>query len=112
VHHHLAEAHGFADTLGVVLYRGKTFVTFAAAFLPAIGAAFAGIQETGDFEGLALSSDKTAKALQAIKRRIGEIIEHPTLETTGAVFLSTTEVLTEDLGAWQSIYGRKHLGLP
>ena len=26
--------------------------------------------------------------------------------------LSTTEVLTEDLGAWQSIYGRKHLGLP
>jgi hypothetical protein len=108
----MTEANGWAETLGMLLYGSKSYVTFAAAFLPALGAAFAGIQETGDFEGLALRSAKTANALQEIDNRITQIIKQPTLETTGPVFLSTAEVLTEDLGAWQSIYGRKHLGLP
>jgi len=109
--HDMNHAHG-AETLGVFLYKSKSYVTFLAAFLPALGAAFAGIQETGDFEGLALRSAKTANALQEICKRIRQIIRQPTLETTGAVFLSTAEVMTEDLGAWQSVYGRKHLGLP
>src|SRR5205085_123886 len=109
--HDMSHAHG-AETLGVFLYKSKSYVTFAAAFLPALGAAFAGIQETGDFEGLALRSAKTANALQEICKRIRQIIRQPTLDSTGAVFLATAEVMTEDLGAWQSIYGRKHLGLP
>ena len=112
VPHTWADAHGRIEALGWVLYHAKSFVTFFAAFLPALVAAVAGIQETGDFEGIALRSAKTANALTEIDARIATIIEQPTLDSTAAVLLSTAEVMTEDLGAWQSIYGRKHLGLP
>lgn len=112
VPHKLSDAHNRFEVLGWVLYRAKSFVTFVAAFLPALVAAVAGIQETADFEGLALRSAKTANALTEIDKRITAIVKQPTLDSTAAVLLSTAEVLTEDLGAWQSIYGRKHLGLP
>jgi hypothetical protein len=110
--HDITHSESGLDALGWLLYRAKTFVTFFAAFLPALGAAIAGIQETGDFEGLALRSAKTANALGEIDGQIAKILNQPTLDTTAAALLSTAEVLTEDLGAWQSIYGRKHLGLP
>jgi hypothetical protein len=112
VPHSWSEAHGRLDALGFILYRAKTFVTFAAAFLPALGASIAGIQETGDFEGLALRSVKTESSLKVIDEQIAGILDQPTLDTVAAALLSTSEVMTEDLGAWQSIYGRKHLGLP
>lgn len=112
VPHTLGEAHDGFQVLGWVLYRTKSYVTFIAAFLPALVAALAGIQETGDFEGLALRSAKTASALGEIDAQIVKIMTQPTLDSTAAALLSTAEVLTEDLGAWQSIYGRKHLGLP
>ena len=112
VPHKFAEAHNWVEALGYVLYRAKGFVTFLAAFLPALAAAIAGIQETADFEGLALRSAKTAQELAEIKTRISQIAEQPTLDSTATVLLSIAEVLTEDLGAWQSIYGRKHLGIP
>jgi hypothetical protein len=112
VPHERAGAHGWLEWLGWLLYRAKASVTYVAAFLPALVAAVAGIQETADFEGLALRSAKTANALTEIDKHIAVIVKQPTLESIGAVLLSTAEVLTEDLGAWQSIYGRKHLGLP
>ena len=34
------------------------------------------------------------------------------LESTTATLLATAQVLSEDLGAWQSVYGRKQLNLP
>jgi hypothetical protein len=112
VPHEWADVHDRLGMLGWFLYRAKAAVTYVAAFLPALVAAVAGIQETADFEGLALRSAKTANALTEIDKHIATIVKQPTLESTGAVLLSTAEVLTEDLGAWQSIYGRKHLGLP
>jgi hypothetical protein len=87
-------------------------ITFFAAFLPALGAAFAGIRETGDFEGFAERSAKTATALQDVKREVELAKRKLTLESTGTVLLSTAQVLTEDLSAWQSVYGRKRLNLP
>jgi hypothetical protein len=112
VPHTLAEAHDWIEALGWLLYRAKSYVTFFAALLPALAAAVSGIQETADFEGLSLRSAKTAQELSELKARIAEIIKQPTLDSTAAVLLSTAEVLTEDLGAWQSVYGRKHLGIP
>jgi hypothetical protein len=112
VPHERPDAHGWLEVLGWSLYRAKAAVTYVAAFLPALVAAVAGIQETADFDGLALRSAKTANALTEIDKHIATIVKQPTLELTGAVLLSTAEVLTEDLGAWQSVYGRKHLGLP
>jgi hypothetical protein len=34
------------------------------------------------------------------------------MDTTTSVLLQTAQILSEDLGAWQSIYGRKRLNLP
>jgi hypothetical protein len=112
VPHGLSEAHNWVEGLGWLLYRAKSYVTFLAAFLPALAAAVAGIQETADFKGLALSSAKTAQELTELKARIAQIAQQPTLDSTAAVLLSTAQVLTEDLGAWQSVYGRKHLDIP
>ncbi len=88
------------------------FVTFLAALLPAVGAAIAGIRETGDFEGFAERSAKTLASLKDLEKEIEVAKRRLTLESTGTVLLSTAEVLTEDLTAWQSVFGRKRLNFP
>jgi hypothetical protein len=87
-------------------------LTFLVAGLPAIGAAMAGIRETGDFEGFAERSAKTLAELRELTRKFDAAKRRLRLDTTGAVLLSTARVLTADLAAWQAIYGRKRLNFP
>lgn len=98
--------------IGAFLHHVKGIVTLCAAFLPALGAALAGIRETGDFEGFAERSLKTANALQDLKRQIPLIKRELTLEATDDFLVATAQVLTEDLSSWRSVYGRKQLTLP
>jgi hypothetical protein len=87
-------------------------VLFVVALLPAVGAAVAGIRETGDFEGFAERSAKSHSALVDLKLDFDIARRRLTLESTSTVLLSTAEVLTADLTAWQSVYGRKRLNFP
>jgi len=79
--------------------------------LTAVGAALAGIRESGEFESSAEHSAKAAVALQNLKRDIAQARHELTLDMTSEALLKTAQVLTEDLAAWQSVYGRKQLNL-
>ena len=95
-----------------MLYHVRSWVTFAAALLPTAGAVLGGIRESGDFERFAAQSAKTAGALEELKGEVAQAKRKLKLDTTLEVLLSTAQVLTEDLAAWQSVYGRKRLDLP
>jgi hypothetical protein len=100
------------EQLGRFLIGAKNLVTFATAFLPALGAALAGIRETGDFARFSERSIKTVSSLEATQRDLKLAKRKLSLDATGSVLLSTAQVLTEDLAAWQSVYGHKRLDLP
>jgi hypothetical protein len=90
----------------------KDVVTFFAAFLPALAAALAGIRETGDFRKISSRSTKTTAALLELQQEVARARTNLALVQTGDILLSTARVLTEDLAAWQSVYGQKRLELP
>jgi hypothetical protein len=102
----------FFKSLGQFLYGMKNYVTFAAAFAPALGAAVAGIRESGDFERFSERSAKTVQALEGLKHEIAQAMRKLTLDATSDVIFSIAQILTEDLSAWNSVYGRKQLELP
>ena len=100
------------EKLGHVLFVLKSDITFLAALLPALGAAVFGIRETGDFEGFAKRAARTAEKLEQVRHDIAKAKRRLALESTTAALLTTARVLSDDVGAWQSVYGRKQLGLP
>jgi hypothetical protein len=101
-----------AKQQGIFLNKLEDWVIFLVAGLPAISAAMAGIRETGDFEGSAQRSTKTLLELREIIHEFDSAKRKLRLSSTGGVLLSTARVLTADLAAWQTIYGRKRLNLP
>lgn len=105
------DAH-WRHALGHALVVVKSGVTFLAAFLPAVGAALYGIRETGDFQGFSERATRTARKLEQLKFAVGPAKRKLRLESTTALLLATARILSEDLGAWQSVYGRKQLNLP
>jgi hypothetical protein len=102
----------FGYDLRAYLPSLEDIVIAIAAFLPALGAALAGIRETGDFGKVAERSAKTATALKELHQEVARAKRELALDETGDVLLSTAQVLTEDLAAWQSVYGHKRLELP
>jgi hypothetical protein len=102
----------FLNGLRSFLEVTMEWVTYFAAWLPALGAALAGIRETADFEGAATASVKTLAALETLKADYAEAKRTLLLAETGDVSVATAHVLTEDLATWQAIYGRKRLTLP
>jgi len=87
-------------------------VTFSAAFFPALGSAIAGIRETSDFENFGRRSVQTVVALENLADDLKEARVLVSIDETSNVLFSTAQILTEDLAAWQSIYGGKRLNLP
>ncbi|WP_051661163.1 hypothetical protein [Bosea sp. 117] len=105
---HLLPGTGVAD----LLYAVKPYVSFAAAFLPALGAAFASINFTGDFEGFARRSAQTAHGLEELEADYRHALEELDLETTSDTLVATARIMTEDISFWQSLYSHKRLTLP
>jgi hypothetical protein len=87
-------------------------VTFSAAFFPALGSAIAGIRETSDFENFGRRSVQTVVALENLADDLKEARVLVSIDETSNVLFSTAQIMTEDLAAWQSIYGGKRLNLP
>ncbi|MDU6134408.1 hypothetical protein, partial [Bradyrhizobium sp.] len=66
----------------------------------------------GDFGKVAERSTKTVEALNEISGDIKKARSTLRLDETGDMLLTTAQILTEDLAAWQSVYGHKRLELP
>jgi hypothetical protein len=91
----------------------KQVVVVFAAGLPALGAALAGIRVQGDFESARERSERMVDELTALKPDYERAIARATqLDQTAALLIDTARVMSEDLTAWQDLYGRKRLTLP
>jgi hypothetical protein len=88
-------------------------LTFWTAGLPALGAALAGIRVQGDFEG---SQERSARMLNALRALQGDYTKAMTrnisLRETSDLLIATAHAMSEDVAAWQELYGRKWLSLP
>ncbi len=95
------------------LLCAKPWVTFLAAGLPALGAALAGIRVQGDFEG---SRERSQTMLAELDRLADEYRTAESrridLEETAELLIATAQTMSEDVDAWQELYGRKRLTLP
>jgi hypothetical protein len=103
---------GIDERVAYYLYATKPFITLLSAFLPALGAALAGIRVHGDFEGFALRSEKTANAIESLLADLSLEQTHADLAGTTQVLQSCARIMSDDLEAWEALYGRKVLVLP
>jgi hypothetical protein len=99
--------------LGDVTHFLKPWMLLCTAGLPALGAALAGIRVHGDFESSEQRSALTIDSLTSLKadyeaalRREGD------LDDTAERLIAASRVMSEDLAAWEELYGRKRLVLP
>jgi hypothetical protein len=91
----------------------KSTTFLLSAGLPALGAALAGIRVHGDFEGSKERSIKMMEILGALRRSCGELMDRENnLDLTANMLLNAARVMSEDVSAWQELYGRKRLTLP
>lgn len=96
-----------------VIKLGKPWLLLFAAGLPALGAALTGIRVQGEFEDSKERSEHMIAELNALEASYDtQLRQQPQLERTGDILIETARVLSEDLAAWQELYGRKRLNLP
>jgi hypothetical protein len=89
-----------------------TIATVITAFLPALGAAFAGIGFTGDFDGFAERSAQTGAELDLLRERYDLAIDRLDFDFTTNVVFDTARIMAVDINGWTSLYSRKSLTLP
>jgi hypothetical protein len=88
------------------------FFTLATAFLPALGAAFAGIRFTGDFDGFAQRSAETGAELDILRRGYDLVLNHLDFDETAEFVFSIARTMAVDINGWTTLYTRKPLTLP
>jgi hypothetical protein len=94
------------------LFRIAPIVTALTAFLPALGAACAGIRFTGDFEGDAERSARTGAQLDKLQQRYEVALDRLDFDASAAVVFESARIMATDINGWTSMYCRKHLSLP
>jgi hypothetical protein len=110
---HFTATHGVAMWIEHALRGAKPWMIFAAAGLPALGAALAGIRVQGDFDGSKERSAHMVEALISLEAGYQTAVkEGVKLGDTADLLISAARVMSEDLAAWQELYGRKRLTLP
>jgi hypothetical protein len=98
-----------ADWLKLV----KPFLLLFAAGLPALGAALTGIRVQGGFDDSKERSEHMIAELNALEAHCDAVLkQQPQLTRTADTLIETVRVMSEDLAAWQELYGRKRLNLP
>ncbi len=102
-----------AGFLSATLSQLKGVMIFFSAGLPALGAALAGIRVHGDFEGSKERSEHMVGALGSLEADyVAARDREPVREDTAEMLIATARILSEDVAAWQQLYGRKRLTLP
>jgi hypothetical protein len=87
-------------------------VPLLTAFLPALGAAFAGIRFTGDFEGDARRSAESGGKLDSLKEAYELVMDRLEFDTTTEFIVAMARVMAVDIRGWATLYSRKNLTLP
>jgi hypothetical protein len=96
-----------------LLKLAKPLLLLFAAGLPALGAALTGIKMQGEFEEAKQRSDEMIAELHALESTyLTQLERPPQLERTAETLIETARILSEDVAAWQQLYGRKRLSLP
>jgi hypothetical protein len=104
---------GVTKLLGGTLIYFKSAMIFISAGLPALGAALAGIRVHGDFEGSKQRSVYMKDVLKSVEHDFKTMMDRDiSLNETAEMLIRTTRVMSEDIAAWQELYGRKRLILP
>jgi hypothetical protein len=99
--------------IGSLLLAVQPLLTFLSAGLPALGAAVAGIRVHGDFEASVRRSARTLDQLAELSDEYTSMTKgEADLDDTAELLIATARVLSEDIAAWQDLYGRKRLTLP
>jgi len=96
-----------------ILKLAKPWLLLFAAGLPALGAALAGIRVQGEFEDYKERSEHMIAELNTLEATYESQLKHqPQLDHTAEILIETARILSEDIAAWQELYGRKRLNLP
>ena len=102
-----------ATWLGAVAAYLEPRLIFWTAGLPALGAALAGSRAHGDFEGSQERSSRMVDALELLEQDYRNATQRDIdLEETSRLLIATARIMSEDVAAWQELYGRKRLMLP
>jgi hypothetical protein len=113
VSEHIMAKHQVAAWIEHTLHGAKPWMILAAAGLPALGAAFFGIRVQGDFDGSKDRSTRMTEALTSLKAGYQTAMRNGAkLGITADLLIAAARVMSEDLAAWQELYGRKRLALP
>jgi hypothetical protein len=101
------------DRLHEPLIHLMPWITYVTAGLPALGAAVSGIRAHGDFDSSAERSARMVDLLDYLAKGYAQAHDRDIgLEQTGEMLVSAARIMSEDLDAWQELYGRKPLILP
>jgi hypothetical protein len=110
---HVTVSHVLAACIDRVLHAAKSWMILAAAGLPALGAAFAGIRAQGDFDGSKELSTHMEEALTSLKAGYQTAVKQGAkFDDTADLLMSAARIMSADLAAWQELYGRKRPTLP
>jgi hypothetical protein len=110
---HVMAKQEVAAWIDYALHGAKPWMILAAAGLPALGAAFFGIRVQGDFDGSKERSAHMTEALTSLKAGYQTAVrEGVKLGDTADLLIAAARIMSEDLAAWQELYGRKRLTLP
>jgi hypothetical protein len=99
--------------LGHIPYYLERWLVFFTAGLPAFGAALAAIRGQGEFESSEQRSARMINSLQALKSDYETAMRRESdPEVTAKRLIIASRVMSEDIAAWEELYGRKRLELP
>ena len=104
---------GEETLLGHIPYYLQPWLVFVSAGLPALGAALAAIRVHGEFESSEQRSALMIDSLKALKTDYETALRRDSdSEATAKRLIRASRVMSEDLAAWEELYGRKRLELP
>jgi hypothetical protein len=88
----------------------KPYLVFSTVSVSSIGAALAAIRVHGDFEGSEERSARMIELLELLKLDYRKALDRDIgRDETAEMLITTARIMSEDLAAWQELYGRKRL---
>jgi hypothetical protein len=93
-----------------LLIELKPWLVFGTISLSSVGAALAAVRVHGDFDGSEERSSHMIELLEFLRSDCRKALNRDTgRDETAEMLIATARLMSEDLAAWQELYGRKRL---